>query len=106
MPAATRWKYQTTEWRMAEASVWSWFHAAMEEGFTSVTLCRPFDVAVRVACLTARPGQNVLLSPASASYDAFRSFEERGERFASLVRQYSAESGAEKGAASDDGPLG
>ncbi len=81
-------------------------NAAMEEGFTSVTLCRPFDVAVRVACLTARSGQNVLLSPASASYDAFRSFEERGERFASLVRQYSAESGAEKGAASDDGPLG
>lgn len=32
MPVATRWKYQTTEWRMAEASVWSWFHAAMEEG--------------------------------------------------------------------------
>lgn len=26
-----RWKYQTTEWRMVEANVWSWFHAAREE---------------------------------------------------------------------------
>ena len=66
-------------------------NAAMEEGYTAVTLCRPFEVAVRVACLTARAGQSVLLSPAAASFDAFRSFEERGEKFADLVKQIACE---------------
>ena len=35
MAAATRRKYQTTEFRMAEASVWSRFHTATEEGLPS-----------------------------------------------------------------------
>ncbi len=50
-----------------------------------MTVCRPFDMAVRIAYLTAKRGQNVLLSPASASFDAFKSYEERGERFAEML---------------------
>lgn len=65
--------------------------AAVKEGFTQVTLCRPFDLAVRVAFLTAQMGQNVLLSPASASYDAFKSYEERGERFAAVMEELKKE---------------
>ena len=65
--------------------------AAVREGFTQVTLCRPFDLAVRVAFLTAQKGQNVLLSPASASFDAFKNYEERGERFAAVMEQLRAE---------------
>ncbi len=45
----------------------------------------PFDEAVQAALQAARPGDVVLLSPASASYDAFRNFEERGQRFRALV---------------------
>lgn len=60
-------------------------NAALKQGFSAVTLCRPFDMAVRVAYLTAKRGQNVLLSPASASFDAFKSYEERGERFAEML---------------------
>ena len=71
-------------------------NAALKEGYTSVTLCRPFDMAVRVAYLTARKGQNVLLSPASASFDAFSSFEERGERFCAMLDVLRAESIGEK----------
>lgn len=63
------------------------FDAAVREKFFKVTLCRPFDLAVRVAFLTAQKGQNVLLSPASASFDSFRSYEERGERFAQLMKE-------------------
>lgn len=66
-------------------------NAALKKGFTSVTLCRPFDVAVRVAFLTAKPGQNLLLSPASASFDSFRNYEERGERFRELLRIFTEE---------------
>ena len=60
-------------------------NSALKKGFTAVTLCRPFDIAVRVAFLTAKRGQNVLLSPASASFDAFKSYEERGDRFVELM---------------------
>ncbi len=67
-------------------------NAALKRGFLNVTLCRPFDLAVRVAYLTARPGQNVLLSPASASFDAFRSYEERGDRFIEMLGILRAES--------------
>ncbi len=66
--------------------------AALKRGYTAVTLCRPFDMAVRVAYLTAKRGQNVLLSPASASFDAFKSYEERGERFVEMLSLLKRES--------------
>ena len=74
-------------------------NAALKAEFTKVTLCRPFDMAVRVAYMTAEKGQNVLLSPASASFDAFRSYEERGDRFAELFREL--QGGARECAAED-----
>jgi UDP-N-acetylmuramoylalanine--D-glutamate ligase len=43
------------------------------------------ETAVREASEAARPGEVVLLSPACASYDQFRDYEERGDRFRSLV---------------------
>ena len=67
------------------------FDAAIREKFFKITLCRPFDLAVRVAFLTAQKGQNVLLSPASASFDSFKSYEERGERFAQIMEGLRAE---------------
>jgi UDP-N-acetylmuramoylalanine--D-glutamate ligase len=41
--------------------------------------------AVERAGAVAQPGEVVLLSPACASYDQFRNFEERGEEFKRLV---------------------
>jgi UDP-N-acetylmuramoylalanine--D-glutamate ligase len=50
------------------------------------TCARTFPAAVKEAARRARPGDIVLLSPASASYDMFTNYEERGNRFKQLVR--------------------
>ena len=39
----------------------------------------------RSAAAEATPGEVVLLSPACASFDAFKDFEARGDRFRELV---------------------
>jgi UDP-N-acetylmuramoylalanine--D-glutamate ligase len=45
------------------------------------------DSAIDMGCAMAGDVCLLLLSPASASYDTFKSFEERGEIFQKLVRQ-------------------
>ncbi len=59
---------------------------ARENSFDDFTLCDTFEFAVRVAALKAKAGECVLLSPASASFDEFASYEERGDKFIEIVQ--------------------
>lgn len=64
--------------------------AATLEGAVPYTRCGTLDVAVEKAAQNAAasgaPEPVVLLSPACASYDQFRNFEIRGNRFRELVQ--------------------
>lgn len=55
-------------------------------GNTRCEYAATMDEAVRMASSLARPGDAVLLSPACASFDMFRDFEERGLMFKEAVR--------------------
>ena len=49
---------------------------------------QPFDEAVAAALAAASPGDQVLLSPACASFDQFKDFEARGDHFEALVKAW------------------
>jgi len=51
----------------------------------AISVSGTLESAVQAAAADAKPGEVVLLSPACASFDAFRNFEERGDRFRELV---------------------
>ena len=51
-----------------------------------VEVCATLPAAVQIASRNAQPGDTVLLSPGTASYDQFANYEERGRAFKQLVR--------------------
>jgi UDP-N-acetylmuramoylalanine--D-glutamate ligase len=55
------------------------------DGTVPLRRCGDLETAVAAAAEAAAPGEVVLLSPACASYDQFRDYEERGERFRRLL---------------------
>ncbi|MGH2982190.1 MAG: UDP-N-acetylmuramoyl-L-alanine--D-glutamate ligase [Solirubrobacterales bacterium] len=59
--------------------------AALEPAGVPLHRCSDLGDAVRRAAEAASPGQVVLLSPACASFDAFRDFEARGDAFRAAV---------------------
>ncbi|MGE5228796.1 MAG: UDP-N-acetylmuramoyl-L-alanine--D-glutamate ligase [Deltaproteobacteria bacterium] len=59
---------------------------------TPYVLCGDLQGAVTTAAASAEPGDVVLLSPACASWDQYRDFEQRGEQFLRLVSELRARS--------------
>ena len=68
------------------------FYAVKEEAEKEnkkidIYMCDSLEDTVRVAHKTAKKGQVVLFSPASASFDLFKNFEERGKKFKEIVNR-------------------
>lgn len=63
-------------------------NSAIKAGFVSFSLCAEFETAVHLAKFVSKPGQCVLLSPASSSFDSFANYEERGDAFKKLVEGF------------------
>jgi UDP-N-acetylmuramoylalanine--D-glutamate ligase len=62
---------------------------AVLTGVVPVHRAANMDDAVQTAAAAAEPGDTVLLSPGCASFDLFRDYRERGERFAAAVGRLS-----------------
>lgn len=60
---------------------------ALLRGETPVRECSSLEDAMDAALAFSRPGDTVLFSPACASFDMFRDFEDRGAQFKRLVRR-------------------
>jgi UDP-N-acetylmuramoylalanine--D-glutamate ligase len=56
------------------------------EGALPLVASQTLDAAVAYAYARGKPGDTVLLAPACASFDQFKSYEHRGEVFKELVR--------------------
>jgi UDP-N-acetylmuramoylalanine--D-glutamate ligase len=61
------------------------FARLLEDAAVPVEQCETLEIATKRAAEDSLPGDVVLLSPASASFDQFRDFEARGDRFRELV---------------------
>jgi len=57
------------------------------EGAPEIIMAKDYAESIEIAHSIAKEGDIVLLSPASASFDAFRNFEERGRFFKDLVHK-------------------
>jgi UDP-N-acetylmuramoylalanine--D-glutamate ligase len=57
-------------------------------GASEIVVVNSLDEAVRVAVERARPGSEILFSPACSSFDMFTGYEERGRVFKEAARKY------------------
>ena len=60
-------------------------------GYTNTTVVDSLEAAVERATALSTPGDTVMLAPACASFDMFRDFEDRGDRFKQAVRLLGAQ---------------
>ena len=50
-------------------------------------MCETLQETINLAKRVAKPGEVVLFSPASASFDMFKNFADRGNQFKKLVNK-------------------
>ena len=82
------------EWGMPAHMVNAYYHPLLNEiAFPAGIMQAPFfdenyEDAVNLIMSLVSPGDKVLLSPASPSFDMFNNFEHRGDTFKKVVKKY------------------
>jgi UDP-N-acetylmuramoylalanine--D-glutamate ligase len=66
--------------------------SAKKSDFKEITVCNDLVCAIKFAKMLAKRGENILLSPASSSFDEFSNYEERGKVFVNTVEGFEDES--------------
>ena len=59
---------------------------AFEKVVDVIIETQSMEEAVKIASKIAKPNENILLSPACASFDLFDNYEDRGNQFINAVR--------------------
>lgn len=59
--------------------------AALKSGIKKIYMVKDLKESVEKALEVGEKGDTILLSPASASFDMFKSFEDRGEKFKKII---------------------
>ena len=59
--------------------------AEKENKKININMCDTIEQTIEIAKKSAKKGDVVLFSPASASFDMFKNFADRGEKFKNLV---------------------
>ena len=71
---------------LVQAAVEAQLSQSDERVLEKIHHVKTLEEAVATAARVARSGEVVLLSPGGTSYDAFKDFEERGNKFQELVQ--------------------
>ena len=71
---------------LVQAAVEAQLSQSDERALETIHHAKTLEEAVGVAARVAQAGEVVLLSPGGTSYDAFKDFEERGNKFQELVQ--------------------
>ncbi len=68
---------------------------AINHGYENITRAENMEQAIKIASEIAQPGENVLLSPACASFDMFSDYEQRGRIFKQIAMGLGGNNGEE-----------
>jgi UDP-N-acetylmuramoylalanine--D-glutamate ligase len=63
------------------------FEKEFEGVVPTIISCHSFEEAMQAVVRSARKGDTVLLSPACASFDLFKSYEHRGREFKQWISE-------------------
>lgn len=64
------------------------YRCALMNGYADVCMCETLDEAFDICTTKATEKCTILFSPACASFDQYKNYEQRGEKFRELVNEY------------------